>query len=199
MINPRLMKGGAIAVACAIVGAVAGIAGSAAAPAHKAQAPSGTPLRATLGGPPVHSETVVPNQSNGFDTITMDRGSFRSLSGNQLTITEGTKTATYKVVNLTIPANATVRRNGASAALTDIKAGDEVTVLQTANGTFVNAEDATHQAARGPGRFGFGRGRFFGPYGPRGSGHGRWEGPPASGTTGRGGYPGFPPAGAARH
>jgi len=54
---------------------------------------------------------VVPNRAgNGFDTITEDQGAFQSLSGDQLTITEGTKTLTYKTVTLTIPSNAIVYR-----------------------------------------------------------------------------------------
>src|SRR5215469_511036 len=44
----------------------------------------------------VHSETVVPNDKGGFDTITMDQGRFASASGDRLTITEGTSRATYK-------------------------------------------------------------------------------------------------------
>jgi hypothetical protein len=74
----------------------------------------------------------------------MDRGSFSSLSGNQLTITEGTKTATYKTVTLTIPAGATVRRNGEAAKLSDLKSGDTVMVMQSPKATVVAANDAQH-------------------------------------------------------
>jgi hypothetical protein len=100
-------------------------------------------------GPPVHADAVVPNNKGGFDTVTMDRGSFSSLSGDQLTITEGTKSATYKTVAITIPANATVRRNEEKAQLTDLKAGDEVTVLQGPNRTVVAAHDAQHPGPLG--------------------------------------------------
>jgi hypothetical protein len=96
-------------------------------------------------GPPVHSDAVVPNEKGGFDTVTMDQGSFSSLSGDQLTITEGTKSATYKTVTLTIPAGATVRRNDAHASLSDLKSGDTVIVLQGPEGTAVDANDAQHQ------------------------------------------------------
>jgi hypothetical protein len=95
-------------------------------------------------GPPVHADAVVPNEKGGFDTVTMDRGSFSSLSGDQLTITEGTKSATYKTVTLTIPANATVRRNDENAQLSDLKAGDEVIVVQGPSRTLVLAHDAQH-------------------------------------------------------
>jgi hypothetical protein len=86
----------------------------------------------------------VPNEKGGFDTVTMDRGSFSSLSGHQLTITEGTKTATYKTVTLTIPSNATIRRNGEAAKLSDLKSGDTVMVMQSPKGTAVVANDAQH-------------------------------------------------------
>jgi hypothetical protein len=99
---------------------------------------------AAAAGPPVHANAVVPNDKGGFDAVTMDRGSFSSLSGDQLTITEGTKTATYKTVTLTIPSGATVRRNGEQAQLSDLKAGDEVLVVQSPNGTVVGAHDAQH-------------------------------------------------------
>jgi hypothetical protein len=99
---------------------------------------------ADAAGPPVHSENVVPNRNGGFDTVTMDRGSFSSLSANQLTITEGTKTATYKTVALTIPSGATIRRNGDAAKLSDLKSGDTVMVLQSPQGTVVTAHDAQH-------------------------------------------------------
>jgi hypothetical protein len=95
-------------------------------------------------GPPVHADAVVPNNKGGFDTVTMDRGSFSSLSGDQLTITEGTKSATYKTVTITIPSNATVRRNDEKAQLSDLKAGDEVLVVQSPSGTVVAAHDAQH-------------------------------------------------------
>jgi hypothetical protein len=95
-------------------------------------------------GPPVHSDAVVPNEKGGFDTVTMDRGKFSSLSADQLTITEGTKSATYKTVTLTIPSNATVRRNDEKAELSDLKAGDEVLVAQGPSGTVVAAHDAQH-------------------------------------------------------
>jgi hypothetical protein len=162
--KPRPIKTGAIAGLCALGGAVAGIAGSAAAPsshkpvarASQSDVPRAGFAIAVAGGkpgapgalpaPPVHSELVVPNQAgNGFDTITSDRGSFQSLAGDQLTITEGTKTAAYKTLTLTIPSDATVYRNDAQAKLTDLQSGDEVMVTKAPSGTTVSAADAQHQ------------------------------------------------------
>ena len=146
---------------CAIAGAAAGIAGSSASssPAphpliglggHRFLFSKHGPL-ADASGPPVHVDAVVPKQGGGFETVTMDRGGFSSLSANQLAISEGTKTATYKTVALTIPAGATVRRNGAPAQLSDLRAGDEVTVLQSPSNTAVIAHDAKHQLRFKPG------------------------------------------------
>jgi hypothetical protein len=147
---------GAVGAVCALAGGAAGIAGSSASSSRPRPgkppgviAEGAVPLLglgplADAAGPPVHSDAVVPNEKGGFDTITMDRGRFSSLSGDQLTITEGSKTATYKTVTLTIPSDATVRRNGEAAKLSDLKAGDTVLVVQGPKGTTVAAHDAQH-------------------------------------------------------
>ena len=159
MKRSRILLMSAIGGVCALGGAAAGIAGSSASPskspkaaipldarmatAHGAMAFGVGPLK-DAAGPPVHSEAVVPNDKGGFDTITMDRGSFTSLSGDQLTITEGTSSATYKKATLNIPSGAPVRRNGEKAQLSDLKAGDTVLVAQSPDGTVVDAHDAQH-------------------------------------------------------
>jgi hypothetical protein len=176
MQRSTLVRGGLVVGACALVGAIGGIAGSAAAPSasqtqtttngHKGWGPGrgGRPGFAG-GGPAVHAELVVPNKDgNGFITVTMDSGKVKSSSGDQLTITEGTDKATYKDATLTIPSTATVRRNFADAKLSDLKDGDQVHVSQSSEGTFVFAVDDAHQGQRpGPG-WGHGAGRP-GPYG----------------------------------
>jgi len=151
-----VVRMGAVGVVCALAGGAAGIAASSASSSRPTPVkPPGVvaegigpllglgPL-AEAAGPPVHSDAVVPNEKGGFDTITMDRGRFSSSSGDQLTITEGSKTATYKTVTFTIPSDATVRRNGEAAKLSDLKAGDTVLVLQGPKGTVVAAHDAQH-------------------------------------------------------
>jgi hypothetical protein len=164
MKRPTIMRTAAVGATCALIGGAAGIAGSQASTNHSTKGPVGHAARSgqvrfgmaagsgfaigipgDAAGPPVHSESVVPNEKGGFDTVTMDRGTFSSLSGEQLTITEGTKTATYKTVTLTIPSSATVYRNGEKATLSDIKSGDTVTVMQSPSGTVVNAFDAEHE------------------------------------------------------
>jgi hypothetical protein len=162
MQKSTIVRTGAVGATCALVGGAIGIAGSSASssgqpspPIVRAAGPGIALAGPMLGfgpladadGPPVHSDAIVPNDNGGFDTVTMDRGGFSSLSGDQLTIAEGTKHAAYKTVTLTIPSNATVRRNGEKAELSDLKAGDEVLVVQGPNRTFVAANDAQH---RGP-------------------------------------------------
>jgi hypothetical protein len=172
-----LVRGGLVVGACALVGAIGGIAGSAAAPSSTSQTQTATdghkgwgPGRGGRpglagGGPAVHAELVVPNKDgNGFITVTMDSGKVKSVSGDQLTISEGTDKATYKDPTLTISSNATVRRNFADAKLSDLKDGDQVHVSQSSEGTFVFAVDDAHQGqSPGPG-WGHGAGRP-GPYG----------------------------------
>jgi flavin-dependent dehydrogenase len=149
------MRTAAIGAACAMAGTGAGIAGSSAATKSKSSnrsaaandrpGPPGGPFRLG-GGPPVHSESVVPNKArDGFITVTTDAGVVKSASGDQLTITEGTKTLTYKDVTLTIPSDATVRRNGTTAALSDLQAGDHVIVSNSSEATHVDAFDSQHR------------------------------------------------------
>lgn len=89
----------------------------------------------------VHGELVV-RTNGGFATVTLDRGFAQSVSGQQLTLKEGTKDATYKTITLTIPTNAVVRDNRRQATLGDIKPGQHVVVLEGPNRTAVIARDA---------------------------------------------------------
>ena len=181
--KPRLVRLGAVIGLCALAGAAAGIAGSAAAPSSKAKKGNST-RRADhprgFHGPAVHANAVVLNKAgSGFITVTEDNGKVKAVSGDQLTITEGVGNVTYKDVTLTIPSNATIARNFAKAQLSALKAGDFVHVSQSSDGTFVLASDASHRPGRG----------HFGPrFGPRGDARGA-GGPPPGGPWG----PGPPP------
>jgi hypothetical protein len=86
----------------------------------------------------VHGSLVVHTKS-GFVTVTFDRGVVKSVSGNQLTITERTKNAVYKDATLTIPSNATVRINRQKATLSQLKSGERVLVVSAPKRTLVNA------------------------------------------------------------
>jgi hypothetical protein len=79
---------------------------------------------------------------NGFATVTFERGFVQSVNGQQLTIREGTKKATYKTVTLTIPTSAKVRDNGQSASLSQLSAGQRVGVLEAPKRTWVIARNA---------------------------------------------------------
>ena len=162
MTHSRMRKIGA-AAACAAVGAIAGIAGSAAAPANStkargvATAVAGMPAPPgavifKLGGPAVHSVEIVPNKAgDGFETVTQDSGTVKSVSGTSITITEGTDKATYATPTVTVAADATVERNFKTAKLADLQPGDHVDVTSTAGGAdSVFAVDAQHWPPKPP-------------------------------------------------
>ncbi|GAC1573679.1 MAG: hypothetical protein NVS3B18_07170 [Candidatus Dormibacteria bacterium] len=86
----------------------------------------------------VHAQLVVPTQQ-GFATVTLDRGTVDSVSGDQLSLTEGTPKQTYKTVTLTIPAGSTVRDNRQTASLSSLQPGQRVIVVQGPRRTFVVA------------------------------------------------------------
>ncbi|MEA2390989.1 MAG: hypothetical protein QOK31_1098 [Solirubrobacteraceae bacterium] len=169
---------GLIAALCVMVGAAGGIAGSTAAKhksTHRASSRAAGTAPRFPGPPPgahrmaVHEDEVVLNKAGtAFITATEDNGIVQSVSGDQLTLKEGTKTVTYKTVTVTVPSGAKVYRNGATAQLSDLKAGDHAHVSQSSDGAVVFAGDAAH--GPGPGGHRFGPGRFrdhgFGPGGP---------------------------------
>jgi len=124
----------AVAGTCALAGAGAGIAGS--------DAHSGGHFRDHHGHfakGPVHAELVVPTRGGDFKTVTVDRGLVEGVDNGSLTLKEGTRTATYKTVTLTIPSDAKIRRNHDAAQLSDLQEGDYVTVVQTGGKTFIKA------------------------------------------------------------
>ena len=86
----------------------------------------------------VHADLVVGTKQ-GFVNVTVDRGTVDSVSGNQLTLAEGTKKQTYKTVTLTIPAAAKVRDNKQTASLSSLQKGQRVIVVQAPKRTFVVA------------------------------------------------------------
>ncbi len=86
----------------------------------------------------VHGDIVVATKS-GFRTVTFDRGLVQSVSGQQLTLNDGTKRATYKTITVTVPSSARVRDNGHLASLSDVKPGQRAIVIQAPNRTFVIA------------------------------------------------------------
>jgi hypothetical protein len=139
----RHLKLIAVAASCTAIGAGASVIASAGAASTSTSAKPAHPrlaVRHAIRGM-VHAEAVVPTDS-GFTTVTIDRGFAQSVSGQQLTLKEGTKTATYKTVTLSIPADAIVRDNHQDAQLGDIKAGQHVLVVRGPQQTIVIARDA---------------------------------------------------------
>jgi hypothetical protein len=189
---------------CGAIGVAVGISSSAAASSHKASSGSrggghwtlfgpggasgatGVPGRwggvfpgSQPGGGAIHSVAVVPNSSGGFNTVTTDSGTLKSVSDDALTITEGTTSATYATPTVTVGSDAKVLLDGKSSTLTALMSGDHVTITQISGGaTTVFATDSSFPSK-------VGRGPWLG----RGLGGGRFGGPPpgatgASGATG---------------
>ena len=86
----------------------------------------------------VHGDLQVATKS-GFETVTFDRGVVQSVSGQQVTLTEGTNKTARKTVTLMIPTNAKVRDNGKLATLSDVTAGQHAIVVQAPKHTWVIA------------------------------------------------------------
>jgi hypothetical protein len=124
-----------IGAACAAAGvgagaiATAGATGASTTTSSSGHAAAATRARRALARRAIQGDIVVATR-NGFATVTFDRGFVQSVNGQQLTVREGTKKATYKTVTLTIPAGARVRNNGQSAQLSQLSAGERVGVVQ---------------------------------------------------------------------
>ncbi len=134
-----------VAVCCAALGAgVSAIATAGAATSTHPRAGGLRPFAAPhgplrrLAARAVHG-TIVVRTRTGFATVTFDRGTVQSVSGQQLTLTEGTSGAAYKTVTLNIPATARVRDNRQWASLSALKPGQRVIVVQAPKRTFVIA------------------------------------------------------------
>ncbi|HXD66103.1 MAG TPA: hypothetical protein VNV17_15885 [Solirubrobacteraceae bacterium] len=133
-----------VAVCCVAVGAgIGAIASAGAATSGSASPAAATHAKAHRGGlrrllHAVQGSAVV-RTADGFANVTFQRGKVDSVSGQRLTITEGTPKASYKTVSVTVPAGAVVRDNRQKATLSDVKAGQRVLVLTTPKRTYVIA------------------------------------------------------------
>ena len=160
MTHRTTIRTAVVAALCAAVVAAAGGIATGSAATSKQQSKTSSTQGTRPPGPPggfaVHAEEVVLNKAGtAFITATEDSGTVASVSGDQLTVKEGTKSVTYKTVTLTIPSGAKVLRNGASAQLGDLKSGDHVHVSTSSDGTTVFANDSSHRPGPGgPGKVG---------------------------------------------
>lgn len=131
-----------VAVCCAAAGvgagaiATAGAATGSSTPKASRAARLG-PLR-RFAARAVHGVVVVRTKT-GFANVTFDRGKVDSVSGRQLTITEGTAKTAYKTVTVTVPVNGRVRDDRQKSTLSAVKPGQRVLVLQAPKQTFVIA------------------------------------------------------------
>src|SRR5437879_6575238 len=107
MSKSLLIKAASVGGACAAIGAGAGILGTSAAststPTNNSAMPAKHHHRLGPLARAVHADAVVPTKGGSFAQLTMDRGVVKSVSGQQLTIAEGTRKHVYKDVTLTIP------------------------------------------------------------------------------------------------
>ena len=90
----------------------------------------------------VQGDAVVRTAS-GFGTVSFERGTVKSVSGAQLTLTEGTRRASYRSVTVTIPTDARIRDDGTRGDLSSLKAGQRVLVITAPRRTFVIARTPT--------------------------------------------------------
>lgn len=132
------------ATTCIIAGVAAGSIANATASGNsaKAQAKSsgsaaGLRLRA-LARRTVDGSFVVATKQ-GFVTVTVARGAVESVSGNQLTLKEGTPKATYKTVTLTLPPATRVRDNRVPSTLSQVTVGQRAIVIETPQRAFLSA------------------------------------------------------------
>jgi hypothetical protein len=83
--------------------------------------------------------SVVVHTKAGFETVTFERGTVDAVSGDQITITEGTGKDAYKKTTVTIPAGARVRDNGKRSSLSSVSAGQRVLIAQLPKHAIVRA------------------------------------------------------------
>src|SRR4051812_5873596 len=139
MNRPQLKRMTIVIGVCALIGALAGIAGSAAAPSSKSKSSQAQKKAAKkqaralkhafrAGGPgfmggPVHAEAVVPEEDGtGFFTVTTDAGTLNSVDGTTVHVKEAIDKNIYKDdVAIDVGSNAKVTRNHADAKLSDLK------------------------------------------------------------------------------
>lgn len=182
MTKGTMWRAGTNAAVCAVLGAGVGVAASAATPLHSNASARGsrhsakTASAVSWGGwfgtkVPGHGDLVVLNKAGtGYITETIDHGTLTGVSGDHLTIREGTSSMPYKTITVTIPTGATVQRAGNSATLSALKTGDVVVVRHFSDGTAMLAgASGTTGWSNGPGP---GDGR--GGYGPPSGGWGRY-------------------------
>ena len=93
---------------------------------------------------------VLPGRDGKFSTVSIDRGTLTSIDGQDLTLREGTRRATYKTVSIAVGTEATVRLSRQPSTLGALVAGDRVTVVKAPHKTAVAARPAGSLKSVGP-------------------------------------------------
>ena len=118
-----------VGASCAAAGAGAGAIATAGAatPSHSSKSTRRAELRRLIRHTVAGS--LVVHTKQGFVTVTVARGTVRSVSGQQLTLAEGTRKAVYRTVTLTLPTNTRVRDNRQKATLNQVQSGQRAVIL----------------------------------------------------------------------
>ena len=134
----------AVGLACAAAGAGASavaVAGASTGAAGKTG--TGTKAQRRLGPRTLIRRTVqadlVVATRKGFVHVEVARGQVKSVSGDQLTLVEGTRKASYQTVTLTLPADTRVRDDHQKSTLSAVKAGQRALVIQAPSRALVIA------------------------------------------------------------
>ncbi|HLI59128.1 MAG TPA: hypothetical protein VKV21_05635 [Solirubrobacteraceae bacterium] len=136
----------ALGAVCAAAGAGAGTVAVAGASTGRRPASRGSAHQtpharrglARLARRTVHA-TLTVRTRDGFRTVTINRGTVDSVSGDTLTMTDGTRRRRDRRVTLTIPSDARVRNDRSPASLSSLTAGERVVVVQLPKRTIVRA------------------------------------------------------------
>jgi hypothetical protein len=133
-----------VAVCCVAAGAgISAIATAGASTSAPSPHNAAKHARARKGGLRLLARAVqgsaVVRTAHGFATATFARGKVAAVSGQRLTIIEGTRKAAYKTVTMTMPSNAVIRDDRQKATLSAVKAGQRVLVLTAPQRTYVIA------------------------------------------------------------
>ena len=99
------------------------------------------------GQPAVHSVSVVLDKAGtAFITQTTDQGKIESVdtSAGSIKVVEGANSVTYQTIRASaIPSSASIDLDGKTIALSDLAAGDRVSVSSSSEGTTVFATDSS--------------------------------------------------------
>jgi hypothetical protein len=83
----------------------------------------------------IHSVSIEPNGTGGFETVTVDAGTVTQAGTSSVTIKEGSSNATYASPTITPHGKLTVTLDGKSSTLSALATGDWVIVAQSSAGT----------------------------------------------------------------